>query len=122
MLLRRLQLRRIEVLASAEATNAAAAAAAKAAAAAAAVDQDKEAAAMAAEMAAATAAEAATLAELEAEEDRLYDQQSKVPLPFWTAPDPIASLISLLSVRHAPKLIMLAHDVPLRIRSSLSNS
>jgi hypothetical protein len=77
---------------------------------------------MAAEMAAATAAEAATLAELEAEEDRLYDQQSKVPLPFWTAPDPIASLISLLSVRHAPKLIMLAHDVPLRIRSSLSNS
>jgi len=28
------------------------------------------------------AAEAATLAELEAEEDRLYDQQSKVPLPF----------------------------------------
>ena len=81
MLLRRLQLRRIEVLASAEATNAAAAAAAKAAAAAAAVDQDKEAAAMAAEMAAATAAEAATLAELEAEEDRLYDQQSKVPPP-----------------------------------------
>ena len=75
--IRRLQLRRMEVLSDAVATNDAVAAAAAAAA----IDAeagDADAAEAAAAAASAAADESATLAALEAEEDRLYAEQSKL--------------------------------------------